>query len=113
MVNLRSILTAFFFLPLLAIQAETGANIIKTSGVLAGFPDMAKKRDGVLAFDNADEVKAAYAGEKGGLIGFVRTEDGTQTGEIKLDSHPVFDGVSAVHGKIFVALMDGRVICLK
>ena len=37
----------------------------------------------------------------------------SQTGEIKLDTRPVFDGMSAAHGKLFVALKDGRVLCLK
>ena len=82
--------------------------------VLAGIPDLAKKSEGgVLAFENPDEVKAAYAGTKGGLIRFVSTEDGSQTGEIKLDTRPVFDGMSAAHGKLYVALKDGRVLCLK
>jgi len=83
------------------------------SVVLAGFPDLAMQSKDALAFDNADEVKAAYAGAKGGIIRFIRTDDGTQTGEIKLDTRPVFDGMSAAHGKLFVALMDGRVLCLK
>ena len=89
--------------------------MVKTPGqlVLAGIPDLAKKSNGVLAFENPDEVKAAYAGAKGGLIRFVNTEDGSQTGEIKLDTRPVFDGMSAAHGKLYVALKDGRVLCLK
>jgi|TARA_B100001079_G_scaffold261190_1_gene262089 SAM-dependent methyltransferase len=37
MLNLRSILIAFLFLRLLAAQAETGADIIKASGVKSGF----------------------------------------------------------------------------
>jgi hypothetical protein len=81
--------------------------------VLAGFPDLAMQSKDALAFDNADEVKAAYAGTKGGIIRFIRTDDGAQTGEIKLDTRPVFDGMSAAHGKLFVALTDGRVLCLK
>lgn len=81
--------------------------------VLAGFPDLAQKNKEELSFENANEVKAAYAGTKGGLIRFISTEDGSQTNEIKIDSRPVFDGVSAAHGKLFIALMDGRVMCLK
>ena len=37
MFNLRSILVVFFFLSLLTVQAETGADIVKTSGVQGGF----------------------------------------------------------------------------
>jgi len=83
MLNLRSILVSFLFLPLLVAQAESGADLIKASGV------------------------------KGGFIRFVSPEDGSQTGEIKLDTRPVFDGMSAAHGRLFIALKDGRVLCLK
>ena len=37
MLKLRSILVAFFFLPLLTAQAENGADLIKASGVKGGF----------------------------------------------------------------------------
>ena len=37
MLNLRSILIALFFLPPLAVQAKTGADIIKASGIKGGF----------------------------------------------------------------------------
>ena len=37
MLNLRSILVTFLFLSLLSAQAESGADIIKTSGVKGGF----------------------------------------------------------------------------
>jgi len=36
-----------------------------------------------------------------------------RTNMIKLDTRPVFDGMSAAHGKLYVALKDGRVLCLK
>jgi len=89
--------------------------MIQTPGqmVLAGIPDLAKRNSNELAFDNADEVQAAYSGSKGGIIRFVNTTDGTQTGEIKLGTRPVFDGLAAAHGKLFIALKDGRLQCLK
>ena len=89
--------------------------MIQTPGqmVLAGIPDLAKRNSNELAFDNADEVQAAYSGSKGGIIRFVNTTDGTQTEEIKLGTRPVFDGLAAAHGKLFIALKDGRLQCLK
>jgi hypothetical protein len=37
--------------------------------------------------------------------------DGTQVSELKLESLPVWDGMSSAYGKLFVATADGKVIC--
>ena len=89
--------------------------MVQTSGqlVLAGIPDLAERNANDLAFDNTDEVQAAYAGSKGGVIRLMNTADGSQTAQIQLDTRPVFDGMSAAHGKLFIALKDGRLQCLK
>ncbi len=49
---------------------------------------------------------------KGGLLRIVSCEAGKTVGEMKLDSAPVWDGMSAAAGRVFVSLEDGSVICL-
>jgi hypothetical protein len=86
MLNLRSILVAFLLLPLLAAQAESGADILKTSGVKGGFIVH-------LGCGEGDLTMQLAVGDQYLVHG--------------LDTRPVFDG------KLFVALKDGRVLCLK
>ena len=56
-------------------------------------------------------VLAALAGQRGGRLSMISTADGTKTCEIKLDSPPVFDGMSAADGKVLISLRNGRVAC--
>jgi outer membrane protein assembly factor BamB len=61
------------------------------------------------------EVKkqeAAYLGKSGGLLWAVSASDGKKKTEAKLTAPPVFDGMIAAHGKVYIATMDGKVICL-
>ena len=51
-------------------------------------------------------------GKHGGRMWLMDIRDGTQASEIKLDSLPVWDGMSTAYGKLFVATTDGKVICL-
>ena len=69
---------------------------------VAGPPDVA---------DNADPY-AAFEGRKGALLWSVATADGRKLAEIKLDAEPVFDGLIAAGGRLFMATRDGRVLCL-
>jgi hypothetical protein len=52
------------------------------------------------------------AGKHGSRMWLMDTRDGTQHTEIKLDSLPVWDGMSTAYGKLYVATADGKVICL-
>jgi hypothetical protein len=54
---------------------------------------------------------AAMAGEKGALLWAVSAEDGEKLAEYRLDSLPVFDGMSATGGRLFLATTDGKVQC--
>jgi hypothetical protein len=62
--------------------------------------------------DNLKLQDENLAGKHGGRMWLMDTRDGTQLSEIKLDSLPVWDGMSTAYGKLFVATTDGRVICL-
>jgi outer membrane protein assembly factor BamB len=45
------------------------------------------------------------------LLG-VRPSDGTTLVETKLDAQPVFDGMAVARGKIYMATVDGAVVCI-
>jgi len=69
---------------------------------VAGLPDTLDPKDPL----------AALEGRMGGVLWTVSTTDGKKLSELKLDAPPVFDGVIAAGGRLFVSLTDGRVMCM-
>jgi len=57
------------------------------------------------------DAEAAFKGERGGKLLVVKLGDGTTTAEYSLTSPPVFDGLIAAKGRLFMAAMDGAVLC--
>jgi len=41
------------------------------------------------------------------------TDDGKRTSEYKLEADPVFDGAAAAYGQLFIALKNGKVVCME
>lgn len=54
-----------------------------------------------------------FEGRKGGLLCAVDKKDGRELARLKLPSTPVFDGMIAADGKLFVALKNGCVVCMQ
>ncbi len=79
--------------------------------VVAGPPDLRKKSAGLLAYDNEAASLAAFKGERGVSMRVISTGDGKTLSECELDAPPVFDGMSAANGRVFVALKNGAVEC--
>ena len=59
-----------------------------------------------------NDFEASYAGGRGGLLWIINARDGKATGEIELPAAPVWDGLAAVEGHVYVTLKDGSVLCL-
>lgn len=59
-----------------------------------------------------DDPMAAFEGRKGGLLWAVSKETGEKLSEHELPSPPIFDGMSAAGGRLYVSTMDGHLICL-
>ncbi|NQT86472.1 hypothetical protein HQ560_06880, partial [bacterium] len=86
---------------------------------IAGPPDVADetKMLGYLPGEDDDVNKAlgsqndAWLGKQGGALWTVSLEDGKKTAACALDSVPVFDGMSAAGGRLFVSLRNGHVAC--
>ncbi|NQT36310.1 MAG: PQQ-binding-like beta-propeller repeat protein, partial [Planctomycetes bacterium] len=68
---------------------------------IAGWPDVVDPND----------PQAAPEGRKGGLLWTVSAEDGAKLSEQRLDSPPVFDGMAAAGGKLYMATKDGKIHC--
>jgi outer membrane protein assembly factor BamB len=71
--------------------------------VIAGAPDVVDKKDPWGAFED----------RKGGVLQVYSKQTGKKTAEVKLDSAPVYDGLAAAGGKIFITLQNGSVVSLK
>ena len=54
---------------------------------------------------------AAWDGQKGGTLWAVSPENGEKKAELKLDSPPAWDAMAAAHGRLYLATMDGKLIC--
>ncbi|MDP6635154.1 MAG: PQQ-binding-like beta-propeller repeat protein [Phycisphaerae bacterium] len=85
---------------------------------IAGPPDLIDETKTLAAFDQPGTQKllarqaAALKGSEGATLRVVSTADGKKISELKLDSVPVFDGMSAADGRLYMATIDGHIICL-
>ena len=87
--------------------------------LLAGPPDLADETKMLGFLPGArDEINRqlqaqneSWQGKRGGLLWAVSTKDGGKLAEYKLDGVPVFDGMSAGEGKVFLSLTNGQVVC--
>jgi outer membrane protein assembly factor BamB len=69
---------------------------------VAGPPDV---------MDPADPY-AAFEGRKGALLWALAAADGKKLAEVKLSAEPVFDGLIAAGGRLYICTLDGRLTCL-
>lgn len=58
-----------------------------------------------------DDPLAAFEGRAGAQLRLFSTEDGSQLHTMKLASPPVFDGMSAADGALYMATENGRLAC--
>ena len=56
--------------------------------------------------------EAAGRQPKGGVLRMLSRKDGRTLGQKPLDSPPVWDGMAAVGGRLFMALRSGSVVCM-
>jgi outer membrane protein assembly factor BamB len=87
---------------------------------VAGPPDVADEATpGAFMLHNpltaaqAEEALAAWQGKRGALLWAVSATDGNRLAEFQLEHPPVWDGMIAADGCLFVSSTDGTVLCLK
>ncbi len=84
---------------------------------IAGPPDVvdeeeifASPYDPAVLAKEAEQV-AALNGQRGAVLLAVSAQDGQRLAELKLDGLPVFDGLAAAQGMLFMSTVDGTVCC--
>ena len=92
--------------------------LAKDTLFIAGAPDVVDEEQSLKTFDQAATQKqlarqgAVYEGNEGAILWAVSTADGKKLAAHKLKSMPVFDGMAAAHGRLYLATKDGQVLCL-
>ncbi|MHC4399264.1 MAG: outer membrane protein assembly factor BamB family protein [Planctomycetota bacterium] len=86
---------------------------------LAGPPDIVDEEEAFRAIDDphvepqlADQA-AAFGGKKGAVLWAVSAADGRKLAEHPLKAPPVFDGLVAAAGRLFLSTQSGAVVCLE
>jgi hypothetical protein len=69
---------------------------------VAGVPDLVEP----------DDPMAAFEGRRGAVLVTHAAADGHAVAQHKLDAPPVFDGLIAAGGRLFLCTTDGHVLCL-
>jgi len=59
-----------------------------------------------------EQQEAAFLGKQVATLWAVSAADGQKAGECPLPAPPVFDGMAAAAGRLYVATTDGRILCL-
>jgi len=86
---------------------------------IAGPPDVVDEEQSLKTFEDSVTQKqlarqaAALEGAEGTLLRAVSATDGKKLAEYKLDSVPVFDGMAAANGRLYLAMKNGQVLCLR
>jgi outer membrane protein assembly factor BamB len=65
-----------------------------------------------LSPEQAAKAVDAWEGRSGALLWLVSSADGTKLAECSLPSPPIFDGMAASDGKLYLATVDGCVLCM-
>jgi hypothetical protein len=92
---------------------------MKWSSVMMMRPRAMLKAGSLLFFgggpeqSKAQDALAAYRGKEGGLLWVYGAVDGEKQSELDLDAPPVWDGMAATRGRLYLSLENGRVVCLE
>ncbi|UCG47012.1 MAG: PQQ-binding-like beta-propeller repeat protein [Phycisphaerales bacterium] len=84
---------------------------------IAGPPDMVEEQEVFRREKVTDRVKdlvdrtASLDAGNRAMLWAVSTADGSKLSEYDLDSPPVFDGMIAASGRLYIATVDGRILC--
>jgi outer membrane protein assembly factor BamB len=84
---------------------------------VAGPPDIVDEEENFFILDDAEvlaklaEQKELLRGKEGAVMWAVSALDGKKLSEYKLDSLPVWDGMIASGGNLYITTMNGEVIC--
>jgi len=84
---------------------------------IAGPPDVVDEEQAFYRPDDAavrrrlEEQRAAIEGRKGASLWAVSASDGKKLAEYNLESPPVWDGMAAARGRLYLTTENGRLLC--
>jgi hypothetical protein len=78
---------------------------------LAGPPELLALSDGTTAGQDLAAAAEAYQGRRGALLCAVAADSGQLRSQRSLDSPPVFDGLIAAGGRLYLVTVDGKIHC--
>lgn len=64
-----------------------------------------------LCLAGAPDTWESFQGNKGGILMVVSKTDGKVVFKQELPSAPVYDGMSAANGSLFISCKDGSILC--
>jgi outer membrane protein assembly factor BamB len=67
---------------------------------------------GPLEGSGAEGLAAAHEGRATSVLWAVSADDGGKLAECRLSAAPVWDGLAAANGRLYVSTLDGKVLCL-
>jgi hypothetical protein len=109
--------SARWLLPKPSVTARAMA-LTEDAVVVAGPPNFINERqvyrlpDAPATLEGIQRQADAMAGKYGGVLWLMSKSEGKLLNRYALDSIPVFDGIAAANGRLFVSTVDGRVRCL-
>jgi outer membrane protein assembly factor BamB len=86
---------------------------------VAGPPDVVDEEEAFYKPDDPEilskleEQSAALEGQKGALLWVVSASDGSKLTQYNLESPPVWDGMAAAGGRLYISMKNGRILCLE
>jgi hypothetical protein len=60
----------------------------------------------------ADAGNGPEGSNREALLLVISASDGTELARYQLDCPPVFDGMAAAYGRLFISMMDGSLLCM-
>jgi len=98
-------------------KAARNPNVIWEQRVPIRITAMVRAGDTLFVAGSPDVVDpgdpyGAWEGRKGGVLAAFSTTDGRHLSERKLNAPPTWDGMAAAQGRLYVACMNGQLLCL-
>jgi len=97
------------------LRTDTQGHADKTM-FIAGPPDIIRtkgqREEAALILENPQQAFVSWKGKKGSVLWAVSATDGRKIAEYELDSLPVFDGMIAANGRLYLSMKNGRILCL-
>jgi len=97
--------------PAFAASPRWSTNIPLTGKAMALADDVLFVAGTPVAFPK-DDLARAYEGRMGGVLWAASATTGEKIAELKLDTPPAWDAIAVANGRLYIALADGRVMCL-